>query len=300
MILGQHCYEGLKAFRQKDGQIRIFRPDQNARRLQHSASFIAVQAPSVDLFLKAVHLAVAKNAEYVPPHETGASLYIRPLLFGSSAQLGLNPPEEYTFLVYVLPVGVYHGVKPADCLVLETFDRAAPLGVGSAKIGGNYAPVLIHSEAARQAGYGITLHLDSGSRTYIDEFSTSGFLALRSPKTPGGPPTLVIPDSTSVIKSVTSDCIAQIAQKHLSWPVEVRKVHYTEIESFSEVFAAGTASGLLPIRSIELRSKGLKKVYCYTDEPGDGYKQLNEILKGIQMGLVKDTEGWCQLVVAPV
>ena len=135
MILGQHCYEGLKAFRQKDGQIRIFRPDQNARRLQHSASFIAVQAPSVDLFLKAVHLAVAKNAEYVPPHETGASLYIRPLLFGSSAQLGLNPPEEYTFLVYVLPVGVYHGVKPADCLVLETFDRAAPLGVGSAKIG---------------------------------------------------------------------------------------------------------------------------------------------------------------------
>lgn len=267
--------------------------------MQHSASFIAAQAPPVDLFLKAVHLAVAKNAEYVPPHETGASLYIRPLLFGSSAQLGLNPPDEYTFLVYVLPVGVYHGTKPTDCLILESFDRAAPLGVGSAKVGGNYAPVFIHSEAARQAGYGITLHLDSGSRTYIDEFSTSGFLALCPPAAPGRPPTLVIPDSASVIKSVTSDCTAQIAQKHFGWQVEVRKVHYSEIKSFSEVFAAGTAAGLLPIKSIELKSKGLKMVYCDTDEPGDGYKQLSETLKGIQRGLVEDTEGWCQLVVAP-
>ncbi|KAF8472792.1 branched-chain-amino-acid aminotransferase [Kalaharituber pfeilii] len=296
---GQHCYEGLKAFRQKDGQIRIFRPDQNALRLQHSASFIAIPQPPVDLFLKAVHLAVAKNAEFVPPHETGASLYIRPLLFGSSAQLGLSPPEEYTLLVYVLPVGVYHGIKPTDCLILENFDRAAPNGTGSAKVGGNYAPVLIHSEAAQKAGYGITLHLDSKTRTYVDEFSTSGFLALRYPSAPGEKYTLIIPDSKSVIKSVTSDSTADIARKRLGWNVEVRKIHYKEIETFDEVFAAGTAAGLLPIKSIELKSVGMKKILCETDEPGEGYKHLSTILKGIQQGLIEDTEGWCQPVEAP-
>ncbi|RPB22985.1 branched-chain amino acid aminotransferase II [Terfezia boudieri ATCC MYA-4762] len=296
---GQHCYEGLKAFRQKDGQIRIFRPDQNARRMQHSASFIAIPEPPVDLFLKAVHLAVSKNAEFVPPHETGASMYIRPLLFGSSCQLGLSPTEEYTLLVYVLPVGVYHGIKPVDCLVLENFDRAAPQGVGSAKVGGNYAPVLIHSEAAYKKGYGITLHLDSGTRTYIDEFSTSGFLALRNPTAPGEKHTLIIPDSNSVIKSVTSDSAAQIAAKRLGWNVEVRKVHYNEIPTFTEVFAAGTAAGLLPIKSIELKSQNMKKVFCEGDEPGPGYKQLSDILKGIQRGLVADKDGWCSTVQAP-
>lgn len=267
--------------------------------MQHSASFIAIPQPPIELFLEAVQLAVAKNAEFVPPHETGASLYIRPLLFGSSAQLGLSPPEEYTLLVYVLPVGVYHGVKPVDCLVLEHFDRAAPNGVGSAKVGGNYAPVLIHSEAAYKQGYGITLHLDSGTRTYIDEFSTSGFLALRNPANSSEKPTLIIPDSNSVIKSVTSDSAAHIAAKRLGWNVEVRKVHYNEIPTFSEVFAAGTAAGLLPIKSIELKSQGIKKVYCESDEPGEGYKKLSDILKGIQRGLVEDSDGWCSLVEAP-
>lgn len=267
--------------------------------MQHSASFIAIPPPPVDLFLKAVNLAVAKNADFVPPHETGASIYIRPLLFGSSAQLGLSPPEEYTLLVYVLPVGVYHGVKPTACLILENFDRAAPNGTGSAKVGGNYAPVLIHSEAASRAGYGITLHLDSGTRTYIDEFSTSGFIALKQPTSPGGKPTLLIPDSNSVIQSVTSDSVCKIAQNRLHWNVECRKIHYNELTSFSEVFAAGTAAGLLPIKSIELKSKGLKTVYCETDEPGEGYRELSGALKGIQRGLLEDTDRWCQLVEAP-
>ena len=299
MLLGQQCLEGFKAFRQKDGQIRIFRADQSALRMQHSAYFIAAQAPPIDLFLKAVHLAVAKNAEYVPPYGTGASLYIRPLLFSSRPQFRLTPPKDFTFVVYVLPIGVYRGAKPTDCLIVENFDRAAPFGVGNAKVGGNYAPVFLHTQLARKAGYNTTLHLDSSTRTYIDEFSNSGFLAIRPPTTPGGLPTLVIPDSATAIKSITSASIVDIARKHLGWPVEVRKVHYKELESFSEVFAAGTAAGLLPIKSIELKSKGLKKVYCDTDEPGDGYKQLTGIFKGIQSGQVQDTEGWCQLVVAP-
>ncbi|KAI7115216.1 branched-chain amino acid aminotransferase, partial [Hortaea werneckii] len=148
---GQQCYEGLKAFRTPDDKsITIFRPTMNAERMQHSAEFISIPDVPVELFNQCVHLAVSLNAEFVPPHSSGAAMYIRPLLFGSSAQLGLNPPEEYTFLVYVLPVGVYHGVHPVSALILEDFDRAAPEGTGSAKIGGNYAPVLRFSERARK------------------------------------------------------------------------------------------------------------------------------------------------------
>lgn len=138
---GQQCYEGMKAFRSPSNDINIFRPVQNAERMQHSASYISIPPVPSHHFIKCIHLAVGLNAAYVPPHETGAAMYIRPLLFGSSAQLGLNPPEEYTFCVYVLPTGVYHGTHPVDALILEQFDRAAPEGTGSAKVGGNYAPV---------------------------------------------------------------------------------------------------------------------------------------------------------------
>lgn len=220
---GQQCYEGLKAFRGPgDETINIFRPHQNAERMQHSASFISIPEVPVDLFKQCVHLAVSLNAEYVPPYRTGASMYIRPLLFGSSAQLGLSPPEEYTFLVFVLPTGVYHGTHPVAALILEDFDRAAPEGTGSAKVGGNYAPVLRWSEKARSEGYGITLHLDSRTRSEIDEFSTSGFIGIHG--TPEkGDVTIVVPDSKNVIKSVTSDSICQIAQL-LGWKVEKRAV----------------------------------------------------------------------------
>lgn len=166
---------------------------------------------------------MALNADFVPPHHTGAAMYVRPLLYGSSAQLGLNPPEEYTFLVYVLPTGVYHGTKPVKALILEEFDRAAPEGTGSAKVGGNYAPVLRWSEKAYKAGYGITLHLDSKTRTEIEEFSTSGFIGV---KKEGESVTLVIPDSKRVIRSITSDSVQEIA-KSLGWKVEVRPVRFT-------------------------------------------------------------------------
>ena len=156
-------------------------------------------------------------------------MYIRPLLFGSSAQLGLNPPEEYTFVVYVLPTGVYHGVHPVDALILEEFDRAAPEGVGSAKLGGNYAPVLKWSEKARTDGYGITLHLDSKTRSEIDEFSTSGFIAV---KKNGDSYTLIVPDSKNVIKSVTQESAISLA-KGFGWNVERRPVRAPSILSLS-------------------------------------------------------------------
>jgi branched-chain amino acid aminotransferase len=217
---GQQAYEGMKAFRSPNNEITIFRPNRNAARLAHSASFVSIPPVPESVFQECVHAAVSLNAEFVPPHETGAAMYIRPLIFGSSAQLGLNPPEEYTFCVYVLPVGVYHGVHPVKALVLEDFDRAAPDGTGSAKVGGNYAPVLKWSDKARNEGYGITLHLDSKTRSEIDEFSTSGFIGV---KKDGEDITLVVPDSKNVISSVTSDSVLDIA-KSFGWKTERRSV----------------------------------------------------------------------------
>lgn len=219
---GQQAYEGLKAFRNPSGDLQIFRPDRNAVRMQHSADFISVPPVPTDLFLDAVKAAVALNAEYVPPHETGAAMYIRPQIYGSSAQLGLSPPEEYTFCVYVLPTGVYHGTHPVDALVLDEFDRAAPNGTGSAKIGGNYAPVLRWSDKARTEGFGITLHLDSATHSEVDEFSTSGFIGA---VVDGDSVTLVVPDSNNVIQSVTADSITDIGRS-FGWKVEKRSVSF--------------------------------------------------------------------------
>jgi len=264
--------------------------------MAHSASFISIPAVPNEHFLKSVHLAVSLNAEYVPPHHTGAAMYIRPLLFGSSAQLGLSPPEEYTFCVYVLPVGVYHGVHPVDALILEQFDRAAPEGTGSAKVGGNYAPVLRWSEKARNEGFGITLHLDSRTRTVIDEFSTSGFVGV---KREGEQYTVVVPDSKNAIESVTSDSVCEIA-KSFGWKFECRPITYDELPSFSETMAAGTAAALVPIKSITMKSKNDKFLYQDgSDEPGPACVKLLTTLKGIQQGKIKDTFGWLEQVVGP-
>lgn len=290
---GQQAYEGMKAFRTPDDQIAIFRPSRNASRMAHSASFISMPSVPNDHFLKCSHLAVSLNAGYVPPSGLGAALYVRPLLFGSSAQLGLSPPEEYTFCVYVIPVGVYHGVHPVDALILEDFDRAAPEGTGSAKVGGNYAPVLRWSEKARTEGYGITLHLDSKTRSEIDEFSTSGFIGIRKD---GEQITLVVPDSKNAIKSVTSDSVCEIA-KSFGWSVECRPIKYEELQSFVEVMAAGTAAALVPIKSITMQSKKDKFVYSDgSDEPGEYCVKLLTTLQGIQQGKIKDSFGWLDYV----
>lgn len=288
---GQQAYEGMKAFRTpSDDGITIFRPKKNAARLANSASFISIPPVPENIFLEAVHAAVSLNAAYVPPHSTGAAMYIRPLIFGSSAQLGLNPPEEYTFCVFVLPVGVYHGVHPVKALILEDFDRSAPHGTGSAKVGGNYAPVLRHSDKARNEGFGITLHLDSQTRTEIDEFSTSGFIGA---KKDGEQITLVVPDSKNVIESVTSDSILRIGES-LGWKTEVRSIKYEELPSFTEVFAAGTAAALVPIRSITRYSDNKTTEYIPggSEEPGPICMQLLTTLKGIQQGKIKDTFSW--------
>ena len=276
-----------------DEEIAIFRPDKNGARMAHSAGFVAIPPVPNDVFLKACRKAVALNAEYVPPHESGAAMYIRPLVFGSSAQLGLNPPEEYVFCVYVVPSGVYHGVHAVDGLILEHFDRAAPEGTGSAKLGGNYAPVLRWSEQAKNEGFGITLHLDSKTRTVIDEFSTSGFVGV---KQDGDSFSLAVPDSKSVIASVTSDSVCQLARS-FGWKVEARPIPYEELPTFTEIMAAGTAAALVPIKSITMRSRNDR--FTYQDErsePGPACTKLLTALKSIQQGKVKDEFGWLDMV----
>ncbi|RDW70691.1 branched-chain amino acid aminotransferase [Aspergillus mulundensis] len=299
---GQQAYEGLKAFRHpNDSKITIFRPDRNAARMQRSASFISIPSVPEDLFIEAVELAVGANAGFVPPHETGAAMYIRPLIFGSSAQLGLSPPEEYTFVVFVMPTGVYHGVHAVDALILEDFDRAAPEGTGSAKVGGNYAPVLRHSAKAHAEGFGITLHLDSRTRSEIDEFSTSAMIAVKKDKQ-SGKITLVQPDSPNVIDSVTAASVCEIGQRWFGYEVEKRRIPYEELCEFEEVMAAGTAAALVPIRSITRRSTGDKfKFECGGEGAGGGEVcvKLLTTLKGIQLGKIEENLGWNRVVKAP-
>lgn len=290
---GQQAYEGLKAFRSPgDASITIFRPDRNAVRMQHSAEVVSMPHVPVDMFLDACRAAVALNAEFVPPHETGAALYIRPQIYGSSAQLGLSPPEEYTFCVFVIPTGVYHGSHPVKALILEEFDRAAPNGTGNAKVGGNYAPVLRWSDKAREEGFGITLHLDSARHEEVDEFSTSGFIgAIKN----GDDVTLVVPDSKCVIDSVTSSSIQDLARS-FGWKVEKRPIKYRELKDFHEVMAAGTAAALVPIRSITRRHEEVEDVVNYIpasqEEAGPICTKLLTTLQSIQLGKLDDPFNW--------
>ncbi|MCJ1380520.1 hypothetical protein MMC17_003628 [Xylographa soralifera] len=293
---GLQAFEGIKAFRTPHNQLAIFRPHKNAARLHRSAAFLAIPTVPQAHFLKCVGLAVGLNAAFVPPHATGAAMYIRPLLFGSAPQLTLAPPEEYLFCVYVSPTGTYHGARPLDALVLEDLDRAAPVGTGSLKIGGNYAPVFRFAADAREDGFGITLHLDSKTRSEIDEFSTSGFIGV---KVEGDSVTLVVPDSKNVLQSVTSDSACQIAAS-FGWTVEHRRIPYSELDSFTEVIAVGTAAALVPVKSITMRSTGDKFLYGDgSEEPGPVVSRLLTTLRDIQMGKIEDTFGWLDYVKDP-
>ncbi|KAF9890444.1 hypothetical protein FE257_005849 [Aspergillus nanangensis] len=293
---GQQAFEGMKAYRDPQGQIQVFRPKDHAARLALSSSTIAIPTVPEDLFLRGINLAVASNAEFVPPHDTDAALYIRPLVFGSDAFPAVSAGTGYKFCIYAQPYKAYHGVHPLPALVLDDFDRAAPKGVGHVKVGGNYAPVLKWSDQARSEGFFITLHLDSSTGTEIDEFSTSAFIGL---KKTGESYTVIVPNSRSILKSVTSTTCLDLA-KSLGWAVEIRPVSYSELPYFTEILAAGTAAMLVPIRSITRRSTGDNFQYS-TDGPGEGCKALSRALMEVQKGIVKSNAEWLWQVspVAP-
>ncbi|KAF2702914.1 branched-chain amino acid aminotransferase [Pleomassaria siparia CBS 279.74] len=216
---GQQAYEGMKAYRDVEGQVRLFRPRDHAARLARSAAFVSIPSLPEDAFIHSVHLAVSHNAEFVPPHNSGAAMYIRPILIGLSPQLAPIPPSDFLFCIYVQPLSPYLGRTALDAVVLDDFDRAAPRGVGSAKVGGNYAPVMRWSAATKAEGFGLILHLDSETHTKVEEFSTSGFLGIveRNRQV-----SLVVSNSTNIITSITTDSVTQIAAS-LGWNVERRE-----------------------------------------------------------------------------
>lgn len=289
---GQQAFEGLKAYRVPENYITIFRLERHAERLAHSSTFISIPVVPEDLFMECVLAATSLNASFVPSYGSGGALYLRPLIFGSSAQLSLNPPDEYLFCVYATPVSAYHGIQPVKALILDDFDRAAPNGTGSAKLGGNYGPIMRWSEQARVEGYGITLHLDSATHSEIEEFSTSGFIGvLQEPHR--DVTTLVVPNSKNIISSVTSESVVTIAQS-LGWKIESRSIKYEELASFSEVIAAGTAAGLVSIRSITRKAKNETFTYIPDDSSSRGKvcTHLLETLTAIQFGLKEDTFRW--------
>jgi branched-chain amino acid aminotransferase len=283
---GQAAFEGLKAFCCSDGRIRLFRAEENAGRMMATARRICMAPVPEAMFMEAVQRVVKANEDYVPPYGTGGSLYVRPLLIGTGAQIGVAPTDEYTFIVLVVPVGPYYsgGVKPVRAIVLDDYDRAAPMGVGNVKVAGNYGASLYVHEAAKRAGYPVELYLDAREHKYIDEFATSNFIGI----THDG--RYVTPCSPSILPSVTNKTLQQIA-KDQGIPVEVRPILFEEIADFAEIGACGTAVVVTPVGEIVRGDKSFR--IGPAEGRGPVLEKLYQQVTGIQYGELPDTHGWC-------
>ncbi|MCD6332863.1 MAG: branched-chain amino acid aminotransferase [Bacteroidales bacterium] len=287
---GQEAFEGMKAFRGKDDKIRLFRWRDNALRMIQSARGILMAEVPEELFYRAITTAVRLNKKYVPPYGTGASLYIRPLLFGSGAEVGVKPASEYTFVVFVTPVGPYfkEGFKPVDMMITRKHDRAAPQGTGHLKVGGNYAASLQALKEAHEGGFASSLFLDAHEKKYIDEAGPANFFGIKNN-------TYITPDSHSILPSITNKSLQQIARDK-GLKIELRHIPVEELDTFEEAGACGTAAVISPIRSITDEETGKKYSYGTQDQPGPVSKDLYETLVGIQTGDLADPYGWVELV----
>jgi branched-chain amino acid aminotransferase len=283
---GQEAFEGLKAFRGVDGRVRIFRLEDNARRMIRTAEYTKMATVPIELFREAVLLAVEKNADYIPPYGTGASLYIRPLLIGTSARVGVKPASEYMFVVFVTPAGPYfkEGFKPISVMVDRHHDRAAPLGTGSVKVGGNYAASLFSGEEGHRLGFPTVLYLDAKEKKYIEEAGAANFFAIRDGR-------YITPKSSSILPSVTNMSLRTLAEE-FGLIVEDRGVEFAEVPTFEEAGACGTAAVISPIGKIFDPDDG--RVYIIGDgvNPGPWTNRLYDRLRAIQLGKEEDTHGW--------
>ncbi|MCM8528746.1 MAG: branched-chain amino acid aminotransferase [Lentisphaeraceae bacterium] len=281
---GQACFEGLKAFRGVDGKIRIFRADENSKRMNSSARRTQMPEVPEETFIEAVKTAVEKNIEFVPPYESGGALYIRPLLIGSGPRIGIQPADEYSFIVLVIPVGNYYkgGLKPVPAVIVNGYDRTAAGGTGSVKVAGNYAASLEPQKIAKEKGFPINLYLDAKEHKYIDEFGTSNFLALSGNK-------YITPKSDSILPSITNKSLMTIA-KDMGMTVERRPVEISEITNFDSIGACGTAVVITPVSEIHHGDK----VYKVGD--GTVHPQLHKLydrIIAIQKGKAEDKFNWC-------
>jgi branched-chain amino acid aminotransferase len=282
---GQACFEGLKAFTQVDGSIAVFRPEENSRRMRSTADRVMMVAPPDEIFIEAVKKVVSLNKDWVPPYGTGASLYLRPFLIGTSPHVGVHPSEDYAFIMLCLPVGPYYknGFFPVKAYIQEQFDRAAPRGVGGVKVAGNYAAGMKGDFDGKAKGYPICLYLDSATHSYIDEFGTSNFLGITKDNK------YITPASYSILPSITNMSLQVIAQD-FGMKVERRPIPVTELADFVEVGACGTAAVITPVYSILHGSK----LYTFgrDDQAGETLTRFFKEIQGIQYGEVEDRHGW--------
>ncbi len=287
---GQACFEGLKAYRGKDGRIRLFRVDENAKRLLRSADYIMMQAPPVELFIEAVRKVVKLNEEYVPPYESGATLYIRPLLIGIGPVLGVHPAPEYLFAVFCSPVGPYFktGFKPTKVMVERHYDRAAPLGTGHIKVGGNYAAGMRSGVEAAQKGYSTAIFLDSKEKKYIDECGPANFFGIKNN-------TYVTPASNSILPSITNMSVTALAED-MGMKVERRHIPLEELSTFEEAGECGTAAVITPVCQVDDTDMGKSYKFGSPNEAGPWSTKLYNRLRAIQYGDAEDKFGWVTTV----
>ena len=287
---GQEAFEGLKAFRGKDGKIRVFRTEENGKRIQDSARGIMMAPIPLDLFKKMVLMAVKLNERFVPPYGSGASLYIRPFEIGTSARVGVKPADEYTFIILVTPVGpdFKNGFKPTNFAIMREYDRVAPKGTGRIKVGGNYAASLVAGEKAHDLGFSGVLYLDSKEKKYLDECGAANFFAIKDN-------TYITPYSESILPSITNKSLTQIAED-LGMKVERRPIEVEELATFEEAGACGTAAVCTPIGEIVDLDNNIKYTLAKDGNPGEMTTKLYNHLRGIQDGEIEDIHGWCDFV----
>ena len=287
---GQEAFEGLKAYMSKDGNIRIFRWQENAKRMQSSAIGIKLAEVPEKLFHDAIVKAVQLNKNYIPPYGSGATLYIRPLLIGTGAEVGVKSAKEFLFLVFVTPVGPYfkEGFKPVNIMICRDYDRAATLGTGNIKVGGNYAASLVSLQEAHNKGYSTSLYLDAKEKIYIDECGPANFFGIKGN-------TYVTPASHSILPSVTNKSLQELALD-MGMKVEKRKIPVEELAEFEETGACGTAAIISPIGKIVDVNKDITYTYCKDGKPGPISTKLYERLVAIQFGEEKDKFGWMEVV----
>ena len=282
----QTCFEGLKAYTTEDGRTVCFRPDLNASRMKDSCERLEMPVFPEDRFVAAVKAVVHANEAYVPPYGSGATLYIRPYMFGSSPVIGVKPADEYQFRMFCTPVGPYFkgGAKPITIRVSD-FDRAAPHGTGHIKAGLNYAMSLYPIVDAHQKGFDENMYLDAGTRTYVEETGGANFIFI----TKDGK--MVTPKSDSILPSITRRSLMVVAEKYLGMTVEHRQVRFDELGDFAECGLCGTAAVISPVGKINDHGREI----CFPsgmDEMGPVTKKLYDTLTGIQMGRIEAPEGW--------
>ncbi len=287
---GQEVFEGLKAFRGKDGKVRIFRLEENAERLRDSAIGLMMEPLPVEKFKEMVLKVVKLNERFIPPYGTGASLYIRPLEIGVSAQVGVKPASEYLFLILVTPVGPYfkEGFKPTNICIMRQYDRVAPQGTGRWKVGGNYAASLTALSHAHDLGYSSVLFLDPKEKKYLDECGPANFIAIKDNK-------YITPASDSILPSITNKSLMKIAED-MGLTVERRHIPVEELAEMDEAAAVGTAAVASPIARIDDVDTGVKYQISKDGKPGPVTTRLYETLRGIQYGELPDPYGWCTIV----